>query len=51
MDKWRIPVAGGSNTNDLPVVLSIPTPGERKIKNIYIKDGKVLVEYEDTPVE
>ena len=32
-------------------IISIPPPGKFKVTNFYISDGKLTVEYDDTPTE
>lgn len=47
-DKFRIPTAGPNIQELLSAIQSNPSVEAFKIKNIYVKDGKVFVEYEDT---
>ena len=42
-----MPDEGLPNPDDSTKVVSIPPSGGKKVKNIYVKDGKLVIEYEE----
>ena len=42
-----MPDEGQPGSDGSEKVVSIPPPGGKKVINIYVKDGKLVIEYEE----